>query len=98
MNPKERPSRDDARQPSMGDLIRQKRQELGWTQEELADRVSVLGDEITQSDISRIERGDVRLPRIERLTAIARALDLNLVDLLMTSSWGQGQRDEESGE
>ena len=49
-----------------GDLIRERRIELGWTQAELAKRSG-----IPQADISRIENGrlDARWSTIQRLSA-----------------------------
>lgn len=70
--------------PTFGRIIRERRIELGLTQEELAERV---GDSVRQSDISRIERGYVSLPRRGRLEALAEALDLSPGYLLMQSGW-----------
>jgi len=68
----------------LGAAIRERRRQLGLTQEQLAERV---GDSVTQSDISRIERGTVALPRRQRLEQLAQALDLSLGDLLVRSNW-----------
>lgn len=48
-----------------GDLIRERRTELGWTQAELSQRAGV-----PQADISRIENGrlDARWSTIQRLS------------------------------
>jgi transcriptional regulator with XRE-family HTH domain len=73
--------------PSLGSVIRQRRAELGWSQEELAARVSELGGELRQSDISRLELGKVGLPRRERLTHLAEALGLPVGELLLRSGW-----------
>lgn len=67
---------------NLGKLVRQRRLELGLTQEELAALISDEGEEIRQADISRIERGYTRLPRPERLARIARALDVPAGELL----------------
>lgn len=72
---------------SMGDLIRQRRVKLDLTQEELAERVTDLGEPIRQADISRIERGLVSFPRRARLEAIATALNVPFGDLLARSEW-----------
>lgn len=72
---------------TLGDVIRNRRMELGWTQEELADHVADLGDPIRQSDISRLERNETALPRRARLECIAEALDLPLGELLERSGW-----------
>jgi transcriptional regulator with XRE-family HTH domain len=72
---------------SLGGVIRARRKELGWTQEELAERVSALDEYVRQSDISRIERGEIMLPRRQRLERIAAALELSLGELLALSGW-----------
>ncbi len=72
---------------SLGGVIRARRKELGWTQEELAERISALDEYVRQSDISRIERGEIMLPRRQRLARIASALNLPLGELLALSGW-----------
>lgn len=73
---------------TLGAAIRARRQELGWSQEELAERVAEHGDQtFRQSDVSRLERGKVGLPRRERLEHLAATLDLPLGDLLARSGW-----------
>jgi transcriptional regulator with XRE-family HTH domain len=75
-------------QRTLGDAIRSRRHELGWSQEELAKSIAVHGDEaFRQSDVSRLERGKVTLPRRERLEHIAAVLGLSLGDLLARSGW-----------
>jgi len=69
---------------SLGTFIRERRQELGLTQEELAERI---GAAVGQADVSRLETNRVAFPRRERLEAIARALDVSLGDILMRSGW-----------
>jgi transcriptional regulator with XRE-family HTH domain len=69
---------------TLGQLIRQRRMELGLTQEELAER---LGEGVRQAEISRLERNGVALPRRARLEQIARALDVPLGVLLARSGW-----------
>jgi len=73
--------------PNLGQLIRARRIALGMSQEALAVRVSDLGSEINQSDISRIELGKVDLPRRRRLEHLAAALELSLGELLEASGW-----------
>lgn len=70
--------------PTFGEVIRQRRRELGITQEELAERV---GENVRQSDISRMERDYVVLPRRERLEALAAALQVTPGYLLLHSGW-----------
>lgn len=72
---------------TLGEALRQRRLELGWTQETLAARVADLGGDLRQSDVSRLERGKVGLPRRDRLERIAAALGLSLGGLLARSGW-----------
>jgi transcriptional regulator with XRE-family HTH domain len=69
---------------TFGQIIRQRRIELGLTQEALAERV---GDNVRQADISRLERDYIALPRRGRLEALAHALDVSPGYLLMQSGW-----------
>ena len=69
---------------TLGEVIRQRRGELGLTQEELAERV---GEGVRQAEISRIEHDRILLPRRSRLEQIARALDLPIGVLLAHSGW-----------
>lgn len=81
---------------TLGEAIRQRRMAMGLTQEELAERV---GENVRQSDISRLERDYVGLPRRARLEALARALDLSLGELLLRSGWitaGSDLQDQET--
>jgi transcriptional regulator with XRE-family HTH domain len=79
---------DQEVQRTLGDAIRARRQELGWSQEDLAKRIADHGDEaFRQSDVSRLERGKVTLPRRERLEHVAAVLGLSLGDLLARSGW-----------
>ncbi len=72
---------------TLGEALRRRRLELGWTQETLAARVTDLGGDLRQSDVSRLERGKIGLPRRDRLARIAAALDLSLGELLARSGW-----------
>jgi transcriptional regulator with XRE-family HTH domain len=72
-------------------VIKARRQELGLTQEDLALRVCNLGDELRQSDISRMEHGKITLPRYQRMSRLAAALELSLGDLLGRAGWGGAQ-------
>lgn len=58
--------------------------ELDLTQEELAERV---GEGVRQSEISRLERNRVTLPRRQRMEQIAVALDIPVGVLLARSGW-----------
>lgn len=73
---------------SLGATIKRRRQELGWSQEEFAARVASRGDRaFRQCDVSRLERGKVRLPHRERLSQIAAVLELPVGELLARSGW-----------
>jgi len=58
---------------SVADKVAERRQELGYSQRELAELVGT-----TQSAIARLERGG-RPPRIDTLLRIADALECDLV-------------------
>jgi transcriptional regulator with XRE-family HTH domain len=69
---------------TLGALIRQRRQDLGLTQEQLAERI---GSGLVQAEISRLEGDRVRLPRRHRLDQLAAALDVPVGDLLARTGW-----------
>lgn len=69
---------------SLGEAIRLRRLELGMSQEELAERI---GPDMRQSDVSRLERGKITFPRLERLNQIAAALGLSMGTLLVEAGW-----------
>jgi transcriptional regulator with XRE-family HTH domain len=78
---------------SLGAVIKARRQELGWTQEELAERVIAHGDDaFRQSDVSRLERGKVGRPHRDRLAHIAAVLGLSPGALLARSGWAGTDR------
>ncbi|MDQ3541528.1 MAG: helix-turn-helix domain-containing protein, partial [Chloroflexota bacterium] len=58
---------------SLGQVIRSRRVELGLTQQQLAERI---GDSVEQSEVSRLERDQVALPRRPRMEQLARALEI----------------------
>jgi transcriptional regulator with XRE-family HTH domain len=68
----------------LGNFIRERRQELGLTQEQLAQRI---GDTVRQAEVSRLENNRISLPRRERLAAIAAALEVSLGELLIRTGW-----------
>jgi transcriptional regulator with XRE-family HTH domain len=70
--------------PSLGTFIRQRRVELGLTQEQLAERI---GGVVRQAEVSRLENDRVTLPRRMRMMAIAAALELSLGELLVRTGW-----------
>jgi len=77
---------------ALGVVIRRRRRELGWTQEELAERISTDDEYVRQSEISRIESGKIDLPRRDRLIRLAEVLDLPLGELLARSGWAGAER------
>jgi transcriptional regulator with XRE-family HTH domain len=83
---------------TLGEAIRVRRRELGWSQEELAHRMIDHGDvTFRQSDVSRLERGKVVLPHRDRLEHLAAVLGLSLGELLARSGWsGWGDKPAEA--
>lgn len=73
---------------SLGEAIRLRRVELGMSQEELAERI---GPDVRQSDVSRLERGKILFPRLERLNQIANALGVSVGTLLIEAGWFTGE-------
>ena len=69
---------------SLGQYIRQRRMELGLTQGELAGRI---GGTVGQSEVSRLEKDRITLPRRMRMMAIAAALQVSLGELLIRTGW-----------
>ena len=69
---------------SLGNYVRERRQDIGLSQEQLAERV---GGTYRQSDISRIERGHVSLPRLANLERLAASLDVPVGELLIAAGW-----------
>lgn len=72
---------------TLGRAIRARRRELGMTQQDLATLVNRGGDDMRQSDVSRLERCHVGLPRSQRLQQIAKALNIPPADLLARGGW-----------
>ena len=62
--------------PEIGEQLRARRHELGWSLRELADRLGV-----SPSLISQIERGRAN-PSVSTLYSIVQALDISLDELL----------------
>ena len=69
---------------AFGAYIRERRKDVGLSQEQLAER---MGGACTQSDISRIERGLVQLPRMTTLVNLAASLEVSVGDLLIAAGW-----------
>jgi transcriptional regulator with XRE-family HTH domain len=66
----------------LGERIRERRMELGWTQEELAYRLGV-----RQTVVCRFELGMVKSPNVVMLRQLARTLKV-------TTDWLVGMYDE----
>jgi transcriptional regulator with XRE-family HTH domain len=62
----------------VGDRIRKRRVELGWSLRELEERAGV-----NNAVILRIETGAIAQPRLDKLNRLTRALGLNIADLLV---------------
>jgi transcriptional regulator with XRE-family HTH domain len=69
---------------SLGMVIRDRRRDLGLTQEQLAQRI---GGGVRQAEVSRLESDRVTLPRRARLERIAAALELPIGELLASAGW-----------
>jgi len=69
---------------AIGNYVRERRQDLGLSQEQLAERV---GGTYGQSDISRIERGHIELPRLATMVSLAASLEVPVGNLLIASGW-----------
>ncbi len=69
---------------ALGTYIRERRVDLGLTQEQLAER---MGRSYRQSDISRLESGRVQLPQRQNMEQLAAALGVSLGTLLHHSGW-----------
>lgn len=68
--------------PFDGNLLRSRREEQGWSQEDLAQRCTQLGTPVSRFQVVRAETGR-NLPTRPTLQAFARALGLRLEDLLV---------------
>jgi y4mF family transcriptional regulator len=79
--------RGELRMASVGERIRGRRAELGWTQDQLAQKAG-----ISKSFLSDLENGK-RSVGANNLLDIARALGVSL-DFLMTGTASQDQRSE----
>lgn len=71
---------------TLGTFIRERRAELGLSQEQLAERV---GERVRQAEISRLEHDRVTLPRRERLEQLAAALEVSVGELFLQTGWMQ---------
>jgi transcriptional regulator with XRE-family HTH domain len=69
---------------TLGTYIRQRRKELGLSQEALGERIGK-----DQTYVSQVERGAITMPSIEMLEAFARVLRVRRVDLLQAAGWAE---------
>lgn len=67
--------------PSLGGAVRQRREELQWSQDALSERSTV-----AQSIISKIETGETPDPGVRQFALIATALGRSVEDLLAADS------------
>jgi transcriptional regulator with XRE-family HTH domain len=70
------PDNDATDTPTLGDIIRERRHQLGFTQKELAESTG-----IAPAVLNRIESGQTNSPKRDKLVRLARVLDLDLADL-----------------
>lgn len=80
-----------------GDIIRNRREELGLVQEELAAKIDL---ELSRQSISSWEKGEA-YPRVEKLLVLASVLDLSLdtmfseeLDLVREVKWHSSEFQE----
>ena len=73
--PSERPTRVRERRLRFGDVVRERRTQLGLSQEALAERCGV-----DRKSISRVETGTFS-PSLDRVWRLADGLDLPISDL-----------------
>lgn len=78
-----------ARQTNIGRLIQERRERVGWSQEDLARAVHV-----QRTAISNIERGETKVPTVELVNAIAQVLPVTVREMVQAI----GYRFEEDAE
>jgi transcriptional regulator with XRE-family HTH domain len=66
-----------------GDRLREARKRKDWTQEQLAARLSQLGYPLSQTMISKLEKGRAKLTALRNLFALAVALDVSPLNLIV---------------
>ena len=76
----------DTRQKAFGVFLREHRQVLGWTQEQLAHRV-----QWTQERISRLENGKYGMPRLPALARLAAGLEMPPSEMLAAAGHGEDE-------
>ncbi len=83
-----RPSRP-AQQSPLAVAIAARREELGLTQEEVAQRMGA-----TRGSVGLLEQGQTRSPSIDTMIALSEALELPLVELLRRAKLLDDHREE----
>ncbi len=81
-----------ARKREFGKRVRLLREAKRWTQEELA-----ADSGLSRSYVSRLELGDIALPRNDKLTRLARALGTSNEDLLEAAGYMTPPTNDEEG-
>ena len=80
---------------SMGEKLRQAREERGWGQVETVARAAELmppnGRKVTQGLYSSYELDKVKFPDRGIVGALAQVLELDADDLLSRTAWGRGR-------
>ena len=66
----------------LGQHLRKRREGLGWSTRDLAERAAV-----NYATITRIENGDFAAPRPDKLSRIAEALELELADVFAMADY-----------
>lgn len=74
-------------QPTFSELLRDRRSALGASLEEVAERMTEAGAEVTYQTVSKYERGRSR-PRRQKLAALAAALELG--EHIVVGWWAGG--------
>jgi len=69
---------------TLGKFVRECRETLDLTQEELAERID---EGVRQSEVSRLENDRINLPRRARLEQLGVALEVSLGDLMVRTRW-----------
>jgi transcriptional regulator with XRE-family HTH domain len=64
---------------NIGEIVRVKREALGWSQRDLAKQI---GNKLTQPRIAQLENGTVSNITIQALRLLAEGLRCSVVDLL----------------
>jgi transcriptional regulator with XRE-family HTH domain len=75
---------------TLGEAVKELRESLGWSQSELARRVTKAGHKVAPPNIQQLEAGDVSQPRY--LPALAAALNMTIDDLLAYTRLGIADR------